>query len=307
MLRALLVVVTVGGAVLATNQLASATSASADDPEIEDPSLDPRSDITSLGASYTDGVVTFQMTTAEGDDPTSAIWADGNVSMAWGVVVDDSDVTTFIVLLLQFNGEPSVWVIDSNLDLPCLDAPGSGYSYDASTHSYQVTIPASCIGSPTSIGIIGGVEYNTDNDNDTLDYDEFPVDQICCTVTNTVTPPATTTTTVASTTTTLASTTTTTVASTTTSVTVAPAGTTTSTVPITVLAAEVTTTSMRAGTVSTGGGQLAFTGVGGSVPVLAVTAGAVALGAGVGAVVHGAEQLRRRLGHRRPPGGADLS
>ncbi len=171
---------------------------------------EPKADIVSAGAAYTDGQITLTTSVAAPTNPsTDPNWNNNQSGVGWGLDTNGDGTVDFAALY----GKPGAGVFLPDQTLKC-QATGT-YSPNSQPH-YKVTFPASCINSPASFRFTAGMRYN----NGTQINDYAPDNQqVCCSVSNTNTPattqPTTPTTTPGSTTSTTAGPTTTTTPSTT--------------------------------------------------------------------------------------------
>ena len=197
------------------------TDAAGDVPE-------PKADIVSAHASYADGQITLTMAVTTPTNPnTDPNWNDNKSGVGWGLDTNGDGTVDFAALY----GKIGAGVLLPDLTTVKCQATDKSYNPN-SQPNYSMRFPASCIGSPASFRFVAGMRYF----NGTTVEDAAPDNQqVCCEVTNTVTPPPTTATTTpgSPTTTTPSSPTTTTPGSpTTTSPTTAPPTTATTQPPV---------------------------------------------------------------------------
>ncbi len=188
---------------------------------------EPKADIVSASAAYTNGQIKLTTNVASPTNPsTDPNWNNNQSGVGWAIDTNGDGTADFGALY----GKAGAGVFLPNQTLKC-QATGS---YSASQPNYTVTFPASCINSPSSFRWYAGTRYF----NGTQVEDSAPDNQqFCCSVSNSTPPSSTTPTTAhATTTTTPGSTTSTTAGPTTTTI-----PTTTSTTAPPVPGAQITT------------------------------------------------------------------
>jgi hypothetical protein len=162
---------------------------------------EPKADIVSASAAYTNGQIKLTTNVASPTNPsTDPNWNNNQSGVGWALDTNGDGTPDFGALY----GKAGAGVFLPNQTLKC-QATGS---YSASQPNYTVTFPASCINSPSSFRWYAGTRYF----NGAQVEDSAPDNQqVCCSVSNTNTSTTTPTTMPGSTTSTTAGPTTTTI------------------------------------------------------------------------------------------------
>jgi hypothetical protein len=312
------------GVVLAVTTMtpASATTASYTNPASCSASVQNGVCISGVSADYGTSTVSLGMTVGQATDPdTDPNWlnTDFNTEVVWLIAVGGSTTASYVAEADSNFNSPGTFsgIVFSatTFDTLCAQITGVDATFSVSSNEYDVSFPASCIQSPSSLSVQATRAYDTNSDSlGTIASAPGTPDAFvsCCTVTpDTTTPTSTTTTTTTptsstSTTSTSSTTSTTTVKSTsstssTTSTTVktsaASAGATTTTDPTSAATttsqspAAVTSSPSSTGNTGSGSSGLAVTGSGDDLRVLVV--------AGLLLLVVGTLGRRRVLGAAR--------
>ncbi len=288
-----------GGFVLIVANPAGATSATYSDPRPCSAAINSGVCISEVSVDYTATTVTVGMTVGQATDPSSdPNWLDtaDATFVGWVLCVDPSgDSCPYDVKAGDFSGDSFVGVVDSAspAEVVCGTTDGVLASFDVATNSYQVSFPASCINSPSSLSAGGHWDY--DDDGTVVTY-EAPTQGPCCSVV----PDSSTTTTTSSTTT---SSTIPVSSSTTTSI--VPVTSTTGSPVSATKTAPAPLVTPSSGSSSSSSGQLAFTGPGRDTWLTAIVGGALLLlGFSLFALADVPRQLRFQLagwGRRHDP------
>jgi hypothetical protein len=162
-----------------------------------DPVAEPRSAIVSSTATYTTASLSLSLTPAEWTNPiTDPNWQTNpaNTGFAFLVVSSLSSVTGYVVTSSTSSGGVGVGLLSVNLQQNTaspVSCPGLTINLGQTSHSYAVTVPDSCIGTPPQLTWIGTLAYDpVPNDTSGVfgDSDLVPDDDNLLVVTPTATP-----------------------------------------------------------------------------------------------------------------------
>ncbi len=273
---------------------AEATTGSYSDPRPCSASVNNGICISQVSADYTSTAITLTATVGQARDPsTDPNWESPATGIGWNIAPDGATLPSYVAVADDdpwpgpFHGQI---VQDSSMATVCDSSSGVTVSFDATTSTYGISFPASCIGNPSSIAVDAVWIYGTAFGTVTA---ASPMSGGCCAATPDAASTSTTTTSLTSTTTTsptsttsttspTGTTSTTTATSTTTTTTTSSNTATSTTVPPTVstTAAPVIAVSAAAPAVaaSAASSQLAFTGVGDTERWLVFIGGLIVLG-----------------------------
>lgn len=156
---------------------------------------EPKADILSTSATYADGQITLSMAVTTATDPnTDPNWNNNQSGLGWGLDTNGDGTVDFAALY----GKVGAGVLLPDLATVKCQA-NKTYSPNSQVQ-YSMRFPASCIGSPASVRFAAGMRYG--NGTTTVEDSAPDNQQVCCAVTETITPAPTTPTTVAGSTTT---------------------------------------------------------------------------------------------------------
>ena len=282
----------IAGPVLLGTSMAGATTGTYTDPRPCSASVNQGICISTVTADFTTSSLILSIVVGKATDPTTdPDWTSSMFSVAGWDIAESGSSTPSLTAFVEsdYPGSPGYQgfvAANPSGSLVCGAADGVTATFNTAENTYGISIPATCLQSPSSVTVDGSWSYDTSGGTSlagilTYESPETPADQppvLCC-----MASPDTTST---------SSTTTSTALSTTTTTTSAPQ-TTTTTRAVTVTSSP---TSGAAGGATASSGQLAYTGAGTGLRVTAVLGAALlVLGVMTLGLADGPRRALRRL------------